>query len=86
MFALYEALIGGSVVKLVVFIAVLAVLIVAVSYFVVSWEQRINEKRLTGRVLPSNRVLRKITKDIEQGKAFTIDKVDGKWVATAKNE
>lgn len=86
MFALYEALIGGSIVKLVIFIALLVVLIFALAYFMVIWEQRISEKRLTGRVLPSNRVLRKITKDIEQGKTFTIDKVDGKWVATAKNE
>ena len=33
------------------------------------------------RKLPSNRVLRKITKDIPKGTVFTLEKVGRKWTA-----
>lgn len=38
------------------------------------------------RKLPSNRVLRKITKGIPNGVVFTVEKVGRKWVAKIKEK
>lgn len=57
-----------------------------ISYLYIVWEQRSYEKSIMGKALPSNRVLKKITKDIEHGQAFTVEKVNGKWTATVRNK
>jgi hypothetical protein len=72
--------------QLSIIFAVILTITAIIGYTFLFWEQRSYEKLLTGKPLPSNRTLKRITKDIEIGQVFKIEKVNGDWVAFTKDK